>query len=271
MKKIFYFILPAAAFVLILFNMLFGHLLFESPYGQDINKYSVYVHLQPEWKSYPYNIFYDVTNVWSNPNPKSEGVFYDSSEPNALQSDYNSNQLQYQNNKSFVKLQHEFSNCETSWKPPPYRYAIDTIRNDIGFAQGTQLTHDPYVSKFPNVPNQNYDLKKQEDLLKGGYAQFIPVCTAKNSTSYDFAVSVDDKKVGLDVFFVPSETQLDNYLSDDNFEYYDKEGCFAQNYNSFSGSCDDVGSKSGLLIVIPDALSKSLTKVNISLHEKVTS
>ena len=46
--------------------MFFGHLLFV--YDQDINKYSIYVHFQEEWNSYPVNILFDVTNVWSNPN-----------------------------------------------------------------------------------------------------------------------------------------------------------------------------------------------------------
>ena len=267
MKKIFYFVLPSAAFVLILLNMLFGHLVFDSPYGQDINKYSVYVHLQQEWNSYPGNILFDVTNVWSNPNSKSsENVFYDLDETSI--SDYNSNQLQYQNQKSFVRLKHEFSNCESSWQPPLYRYAIDNVRNSIEFMQGTQLSNDPYVSKFPNIVNEHYDLEKQQELLKTGYVQFIPICTSKDMTSYEFAVSINEPNIGFDVFFVPSETEVENYLSGNSFEFYQEQGCFAKNQQSFSGICN-VGANSGLLIAIPDDLRMSLTKVKISLHEKI--
>ena len=87
MKRIFYFIIPIVAFGLILSNAFFGHLLFGSPYDQDINKYSIYVHLQPEWKSYPGNILFDITNVWSNPNPKSDAKSY-SIDPSDISATY---------------------------------------------------------------------------------------------------------------------------------------------------------------------------------------
>ena len=251
--------------------MLFGHLIFDSPYGQDINKYSIYVHLQEEWNSYPGNIFYDVTNVWSNPDPKSSvTVFYDLNE-SSESFDYNSNQLQFQNQKSFVRLNHEFSNCESSWKPPLYRYAIDTVRNNIELMQGTQQSKDPYISKFSNVVNEKYDSEKQKQIIQNGYIEFIPICTSYNSTSYEFAISVNDPNIGFDVFFVPSKNELDNYLSGNSFEYYQREGCYAQNYHSFSGNCDDVDANSGLLVIIPDNLSLSLTKVKVNLHEKIMS
>lgn len=266
MKKIFYFILPSAAFTLILLNMLFGHMLFESPYDQDINKYSIYVHLQPGWKSYPGNIFYDVTNVWSNPNSESSETFYDVLGPDDF-NDYNSNQLEYQNNKSFTVLKHEFSNCESSWQPPLYRYAIDHFRNNIEFLQGSQLSNDPYVLKFPEIINDKYDLEQQQEFLKTGYAQFIPICTSKNLTSYDFAISVNDKNIGFDVYFVPSKSEFENFVSGKSFEFYEHEGCYAKNYHSFSGKCKNVGNNSGLLVVLPDELNLSMTKVEISLHE----
>ena len=152
MKKSLYYIIPIIAIGLVLSNAFFGHLIFGSPYDQDINKYSIYVHLQDNWKSAPGNILFDVTNVWSNPDPDSDAKSfsinpYDISEL----TDYNSNQLQYQNNKSYVELKHEFSNCDSNWKPMLYRYVIDGLRNKIEIAQGSQLNDDPYVSLVPNV------------------------------------------------------------------------------------------------------------------------
>jgi len=71
MKKIFL-ILPILAFVIVLLNGLFGHSLFTTPYDQDINKYSIYVHFQEEWNSFPSNVLFEVTNVWSNSNPNHQ-------------------------------------------------------------------------------------------------------------------------------------------------------------------------------------------------------
>jgi len=270
-KNKLYFIIPIIAVILIFANEFFGDSLFSSPYGQDINKYSIYIHLQPVWNSYPGNIIYDVTNVWSNPNNIKSDVGesnYDSSD-NAISLDYNSNQLKYQKQKSFVELKQGFSNCETSWKPQLYRYAVDSVRSNIESIQGTQINNDPYVSVYPNSPNNKYDSKKQSELVKQGYAQFIPICTSKNSTSYEFALSINDKNTAFDVFFIPSEIELSHYLNNTSFIFYEQKGCSAINYNSFSGICNNVGKNSGLLVVMPDNLNLSLTKVKISLHEQL--
>jgi len=269
MKKIFYVIIPIIAFTLILSNALFGEILFDSSYDQDINKYSIYVHLQQDWK-HPGNILFDVTNVWSDPNSESNEIDF-SNEPSdiALRSNYNSNQLQYQHDKSFVELKHEFSNCASSWKPISYRYVVDNIRNKIDLIQGTELNDDPYVSLFPNIQNSNYDIEKQKEYAKQGYVQFIPICTGNETTSYEYAVSLNDEHVGFDVYFVPSEDEITNYLKNDSFKFYSQDGCYAQNYHSFSGICENVGKNSGLLIVLPDDLKLALTKVQISIHEKL--
>lgn len=271
MKTIFYVIIPCTAFVLILLNAFFGHLLFESPYGQDINKYSIYIHLQSGWQSHPRNILYEITNVWSNPNPESStNTFnYDPSISTHLVSDHNYNELQFQNQKPFVELKHEFSDCETSWKPVLYRHAIDSIRNNIEYVQGRQLNNDPYVQIFPNISNSEYNSEIQKELIKKSFAQFIPICTASNRTSYDFSVSLNDKNIGFDVYFVPSKAQLDNFLQNQNFEFYPENGCFAKNMQSFSGTCNNVTSNSGLLILIPDELDLSVTKIKINLHERI--
>ena len=269
MKNIFYFVIPAIAFVVILLNALFGHLLYDSPYDQDINKYSVYVHLQPEWKSYPGNILFEVTNVWSNPNPKTNTFNYDPSIEASLVTDHNYNQLQFQNEKPFVELKHEFSDCESSWKPILYRYAIDSVRNNLEYMQGNQLNNDPYVQIFPDVPNENYDLEKHKKLTKNGFVQFIPICTAKQITSYDFSVSTNDDKTAFDVYFVDSKQQLDNYLNDNSFEFYSQNDCFALNHQSYSGTCNNVSPEAGILIVLSDNLELSLTKIRINIHERI--
>lgn len=95
------------------------------------------------------------------------------------------------------------------------------------------------------------------------------MCTSKNSTSYEFAVPMNNKNNTFDIYFVPSEIELKNYLKGDFSTFYNRDGCFAINHNSFSGVCNDVEKNSGILIIIPDNLKLSLTKVKISLHEKL--
>ena len=211
MKKIFL-ILPVAAFVIVLLNGLFGHLLFTSPYDQDINKYSIYVHFQEEWNSYPVNILFDVTNVWSNSNINNYTYSTDFSNVSNFDN-YNSNNLQYQNNRGYVELKHQFSDCNSNWKPMLYRYAIDTVRNQIELIQGSELNNDPYISILPNVKSTN-------SISSNFYVQFIPICTDKNITSYEYSISIDDETSWIDVYFVDSKKQFENYLTSDKFNFY---------------------------------------------------
>jgi hypothetical protein len=257
-KKIF-FILPVIAFILIFSNMFFGHLLFV--YDQDINKYSIYVHFQEEWNSYPVNILFDVTNVWSNPNFSNYTYSTDFSNVSDFDN-YNSNNLQYQDNRGYVELKHQFSDCNSSWKPMLYRYAIDSVRTQIELIQGNELNNDPYVSILP-------DIKSINSTVSEFYVQFIPICTDKKITSYEYSISIDDETSWFDVYFVNSKKQLENYLNYNFFDFYTDNDCFGKNYHSFSGICENIDQESGLLIIIPDNLNRSLTKIKVNLHEKI--
>ncbi len=260
MKKIFL-ILPLIAFVIVFTNGLYGHLLFSSPYDQDINKYSIYVHFQEEWNSYPVNLLFDITNVWSNPNIDNQTYSNDFSNVSNFDN-YNSNNLQYQDNRGYVELKHQFSDCNSSWKPMLYRYAIDIARNQIQLIQGSELNNDPYVSIFPKIKSTNSG-------ATNFYVQFIPICTDKNTTSYEYSISIDDKTSWFDVYFVDSKKQFENYIDIDKFDFYTDDGCFGQSYHSFTGTCQNVDYESGLLIIIPDNLNRSLTKIVVNLHEKI--
>ena len=258
MKTILYVAIPILVFGIVLSNALFGHLILASSYEQDINKYSIYVHLQPEWNSYPSNIIFDVTNVWSNFN--STLYNHNPDDISGLIA-YNSNQLQSQNGKFFVELKHEFSDCKSSWNPISYRYAIDSVRNQIELMKGTQLNDNPYISIVPNITSS------QNELIQSEYVQFIPICTSKDVTSYEYAITSNNERLSFDAYFVSSNNELQNYLSADSFTHYIQEGCSIQNHQSFSGVCKNVGKNSGLLLVIQDDLELYLTRIIVNLHE----
>ena len=261
MKKIWYGIIPVIAISLIFLNMLYGHMLIVSASEEVTNKYEVYVHLQPEWNKLQKNILFEVTNSWhkidSNENKFEKNV-----------ENHNYNQLQYIGDKSYVELKHDFSNCQDEWQPMLYRKAVDTVRHEIEFFQGKQLSSDPEISKYPNIENKSYDANKQELIIKDGFSQFIPICTSQENTSYNFSIKTDSDTIGFDVYFVSSIDEQKNFHeSENNFDFYADDGCFAKNKKSFSGFCKNVEKKSGLLIIIPDALEKPLTKFVVILKE----
>jgi len=237
LKGIFYVVIPTAAIIVILLNILFGHLLFVSATEQVINKYDIYVHLQPEWNSDNKNILFAITHLWYKEQSS------ETKNKNTLV-DHNYNELQYLQNKSYVMLKHRFSDCQDEWNPILYRKVVDTVRHEIEYAQG-----------------------KQQLKLKDGYVQYIPICTSKDFSSYDYSIKTDNMDMGFDVYFVNSSSQLENFFNS-KFDYYKEPGCFAQNKKSFSGTCNGIKKDGGLLIVFPDEFKPWVTKVTVNLYEK---
>ena len=243
-----YAVLVAVAFSLILLNALYGHHVYGSPYGQALAKYSVYVHLQPGWSSAPANILYDVTVSWNGSPPEGDT--------------YNSNRLVTQRGREAVVLQHGFSDCSHGWSPPLYRYGADVLRSHIRHVQGLQLNTDPYVPHLPDIPG---DAPKSP--MRDGYAQFIPVCG--DGPSFTYSVSVNDQNAPFDVYFVPSAGATDEFLRGDAFPPHGS--CGASNRISHTGSCGGADRDSGLLIILPDALDQSLTRVSVSIQQATSS
>ena len=262
MRKYLYVIIPVVAFTLIFTNAFFGHELLGSA-EQVANKYSVYVHLQPEWKSDSKNIIFEVTSSWYKIKQENKNQSF-----NAKDMTYNENQLQYIKDKSFVHLQHSFSDCQEEWQPMLYRKAIDTVRHEIEYIQGTQLSVNPDISIYPNIENSVYDLKTQQNLLEDSFVQFIPICTQNEKTSYEFSIKTDNEDIGFDVYFVESSKEaIDFFSEDEKFDYYENESCYGQNKQSYSGTCKNISKDSGLLIIIPDELNPWVTKFTVNLYE----
>ena len=262
MNKILYVIIPILAFSVIFVNAFFGHLIFTSETQEVINKYSVYIHLLSEWQSDSKNIIFDVTNIWY----KSDRINNVNLVFDAKSKKYNNNQLQNINGKSYVELKHEFSDCQEEWQPMLYRKAVDTVRHEIEYVQGQQLSTDPSVSVYPNIGNKNYDNSEQQLQIKNGFIQFFPICTSKDTTSYDYSVKTDNKDLGFDVYFVSSSIQREKFTSSE-FNYYTESGCFGQNKQSYSGTCNSINKDGGLLVVFPDNLNPLTTKVTVNLYE----
>lgn len=263
MKTKLYVVLPIVAFTVILINAFFGHLIFDLALDQVINKYSVYIHLQPQWNSHPRNIIYYVTSVWDNPQTNTNDPYYEPEVDIQLKTEYNRNELQFINDKAYVELKHEFSDCKNEWKPILYRRIVDSVTSQFSNLLGKQLNSDPYIIEYPIITNEKFTKTD----FNSGYSYFIPICTVKEVTSYDYSVKVNDEDLAFDVYVVPSIQELENFRYKSDFTYYEDENCYGINLQMFSGKCENIKKESGLLIVIPDKLNYSVTKIIINLHE----
>jgi hypothetical protein len=228
-----------------------------------VNKQSVYVHLQKEWKSYPANIVYDITNVWSKTNtdpPTTEARLEIAKQTNV-------DQIRYTHNKSYILVQHDNTDCRDVWVPHYARFGADVIRHQIEYVSGLQKSPDPNITLYTSIHSKQDDSTHKSQMISG-YSQFIPACTEKNSTTFDYSLRINDDSIGFDVYFVSSIEEQANYDDNGVFRHYDDGQCFGTNYSSFSGTCYGVSKGSGLLVVIPDNLSLPLTKVDVWLYER---
>lgn len=247
--KILYAAAPAAAFLLILANALYGHSVFGASHPEAIAKYSVYVHLQPGWQSHPGNLLFEVTDVWGG---EGVDVYYEAAEPPPLE-EHNYNRVGSVGGLEFVELKHRFSDCRASWQPILYRYALDTVRNAYEAAGGASAGH-PYALMYPDVPAPPSGAGAR-------YVQYIPVC---GGSSYEYSVRTDDASAPLDVYFARSGQGIDEAAA--GLPVSDAyEGCGAKSRISFSGACEASGG--GLLVAVPDSLGRALAKVTVNLRE----
>ncbi len=227
----------------------------------QFNKYSNYVHLQPEWNSYPRNILFDVTTQWSK---NYSDYPLDETKKLHQGAQQRINQLQYLEGKPYLEVRYDYIDCSYQWIHYA-RQGSDMFASYLDYMTGKQKESDNFTT-FSNI--QNMDLEDDKELDSNNmYSQFIPICTSKENTSFDFGIRVDDKDLSFDVYFVPSIKERYNFHYDsDAFTHYSEEGCFGEKYQSFSGTCN-VNQDAGLLIIIPDELQRSLTKVTVKLKE----
>ena len=229
---------------------------------QSINKQSIYVHLEPGWNSYPGNIVYEITNVWSN----SEKIPLSPKDRLEISKQNNVDEIRYIHDKPYILVQNSNTNCHDSWEPHYARFGADVIRHQIEYASGVQKSPDPNITLYNSVPGKQNNAE-HESQIKSGYSQFIPICTSKETSSFDYTIKMNDDTIGFDVYFVPSISEQQNYdQNNSKFQYYDE--CSGRNYSRFSGTCNNVARDSGLLIILPDNLSLPLTKLEIWLYEK---
>ena len=236
----------------------------------SVNRHSLYVHLDPIWVSYPSNIVFDVTSTWN----KSNAILDESQRfvpfDETIPENYGKNELDSMHDKPFVRLSHLNNQCQYNFQPHHYRSTVDVIRQNIEVAMGLQLTNDPYNIQFSNVKNTSYTDSQQESKLSNAFAHFIPICMINDVSDFDYSIRIDDKSVGVNLYFVPSISEFESYKESGTFFYYTEPGCSAKNLISFSGTCYDVSKGSGVMILIPDDISRSLLKTTINIYENST-
>lgn len=229
-----------------------------------------YVDPLPNWASYAEEVIEDSTAAWEKANPGLE--FRKVSSPEqadfriAWVKDFGGQHVGYALGDFYVEIGLGDSVCDGNWLAYNPSHITSIATHEIGHIIGFEHNNDPNDIMYPEALDRQYLNEGYELTSTAGYLHFLPICSVFEVTSYDFDISIDDPN-GFDVYFVSSVAEFENYGVKPTFNYYSARGCWAENVQSFSGTCNGVSNQGGLLVVMPDNVNQDLVTVSATLQE----
>ena len=203
----------------------------------------------PEWAGYASNVMYLSTEAWKEVNEGLEfWVVENSSDADFLVQwvrDFGGEKVGYAYGNQFIEVGLGDSNCVNQWNPYSENYISHIMQHEIGHVLGREHSSDPTSVMYPIASNLEYGLVEEEYRLTEGYGQFVPFCTIKDLTSYEFSISTTDETYGFDYYIVPSIAEFDKWVEGETFQHYSNKDCFGENWLNISGTCKGVSVGSG--------------------------
>lgn len=244
---------------------------FENTFSSQLN---YYVNPLPQWASYAEGVIEESISAWEQANPGLEFRKVSSQEQANFQiawvKDFGGLHVGYALSDFYVEIGLGDSFCSGYWLPYNPSHVTSIATHEIGHILGFEHTNDPNDIMYPEVLDRQYLNEPYELSTTAGYIHFLPVCSIYDVTSYNFEISIDDPN-GLDVYFVPSVAEYENYGIKPSFNYYSDKDCWAKNVKKFSGTCTGVSNQGGLLVSLPENLNQDLVTVSVLFEETLSS
>jgi len=231
-----------------------------------------YVEPLPDYASYANNVMDLSTDAWEEANNDLQFIEVGSPQQADFQvqwvKEFGVEHVGYAFGSWFIEVGLGDSGCGNGmWQPYSEKYTTDIMTHEIGHVLGFDHVNDPDSIMYPTAINWEYGNVETSETLTTGYGYFQPICTSKYVTTFDWHVSSDDPTYGFDVYFVPSVNEFDKWVEGETFNYFEGDGCSAENMLSVGGTCQGVTQDSGLLVIMGDNASEPLTEITLNLQE----
>jgi hypothetical protein len=141
------------------------------------------------------------------------------------------------------------------------------MTHEIGHILGLGHVNNPNNIMYPYMMSHEYGVIGDVSKLAKNYGSFLPLCTIRDNTSFNYYIDSDDPKFGFDVYFVSSKDEFNKWLKTGSFNYIKARDCSAENMISVGGTCKDVSTGNGLLILMGEKTSKPITEISVKLEE----
>ena len=242
-----------------------------TPFSYAEKTYNVYVDPLPEFGSFAQNSVPEALDWWEQKRPdvKFKIVSNPESADFTIQwvKDFGTEVIGYAYDDLFMEVGLGDSMISEQWYPYSTNYVTDIVKHEVGHILGYDHVNNPQDIMYAVTANIEYGLiELQLDLLPNE-AYFMPVFTTKDITTINYQVNSENAEYGFDVYFVPSEADLDKWASDAPFNFYQDKKCFAENVFHTSGVCD-VEFGSGLLIISHEEEANKRTYFDVKMTEK---
>ena len=235
---------------------------------------NVYIQIDelPEWADYASNVMYLSTESWKEANEGLEFWVVENSSDADFRvqwvKDFGGEKVGYAYGNQFIEVGLGDSDCLNKWNPYSEKYISHIMKHEIGHIFGHEHNNNPDSIMYPIALNREYGLVEEEYRLTEGYGQFIPFCTIKDLTSYDFSISTTDETYGFDYYIVPSGNEFDKWAEGKVFQHYSNKDCFGEGWLTISGTCKGVSAGSGIMVLVDSELTTPLVTITVQKLEK---
>lgn len=246
-------------------------------FGQTTRTYYIYADPIPDYATgYASSAIPDAITAWENANPNLQFYMTNNEQQADLIIQWVKDFGQIRNGQEIVGKVVQVglgdSNCGGNWQPFSSNYDTQITEHEIGHFLGFQHTTNPNDLMYVGpLSNYGYGTIVWTKNLDTGYVWFVPICTTKSVTSFAYSISFSRQDDAFDVYFVPSSDEYNKFVNNQQFQYYQGNGCSGTNWVSYNGLCQGVAQGSGLLIVTHGhLLINHLVTITAELTEQST-